>query len=93
MFHRHALVNQAGDVGVAELVGVDMASADHLGCGPQGILDVDGGHDDGTWVAVIGPYWRQPTPYHRISFSSEYTSDRRCCAHGKPLELYHPPLP
>jgi len=58
MFHRHALVHQAGGVGVAELVGVDMASADLLSCGPQGLLDVNGGYDYGTWAAVIGPYNR-----------------------------------
>ena len=43
---------------MAELVGVDMASADLLGCGPQGLLDIDGGYDDGTWAAVVGPYNR-----------------------------------
>ena len=31
MFHRHALVHQAGGVGVAELVRVDMMGADLLG--------------------------------------------------------------
>ena len=31
VFHRHALVHQAGGVGVAELVRVDMMGADLLG--------------------------------------------------------------
>ncbi len=38
MLHRHALVHQAGGVGVAELVRVDVASADLLGGCPQGVL-------------------------------------------------------
>ena len=58
VFHRHTLIHQASGVGVVELVGMDMASADLLGGGDQGPFDVDVGYDYGTWAAVVGPYNR-----------------------------------
>ena len=44
-----------GGVGVAELAGGDMASADLLGCGHQGLLDVDKGDHVGTRLAFAKP--------------------------------------
>ena len=55
MLHGHALVHQAGSVGMAELVGVDMVGTDLFCRRDQGFLDIDRGDHDGTRLAVIRP--------------------------------------